>query len=78
MEQAPFQKIVDVVEAHYLADIRNRMMNSIHGTVAGVLMHLQENYGQLMLHELLEWEDIVNEKNYNQRDPITNVFFAVN
>ena len=30
-----------------------------------------------MLHELLEWEDIVKETNHNPRDPIATVFSAV-
>ena len=30
-----------------------------------------------MLHELLEWGDIVKEKNYNPRNPIATVFSAV-
>ena len=37
-------------------------------------MHLQDNYGQLMPHELLESEDIVKKMIYNLRNPITTVF----
>ena len=59
VEQALTQQIVSTVKEAYLADIGNRTMNSTNNTVAGVLMHLQENYGQLMPHELLEWEDTV-------------------
>ena len=77
LEQALMQQIVGKAEEVYLADIRNRTMNFISSNVAGVLMHLQENYGQLMPHELLEWEDIIKKTNYNPRDPITTVFSAV-
>ena len=49
----------------------------INDTVAGILTHLQENYGQLMPHELLEQEDIVKKTNYNPRDPIATIFSAV-
>ena len=45
--------------------------------MASVLTHLQENYGQLMPHELLEREDIVRETIYNQSNQITTVFSVV-
>ena len=77
VEQALVQQISITVKEAYLADIRNRTTNSINNTVVGVLTHLQENYGQLMPHELLEKEDIVKKKNYNPRDPIAAVFSAV-
>ena len=53
-EQSLMQQIVGTLEEAYLADIRNRTMNSINNTVAGVIMNLQDNYGQLMPHKLLE------------------------
>ena len=56
LEQALVQKIIGTVEASHLADIRNRTTNSINNTVAVVLTHMQENYGQLIPHELLEQE----------------------
>ena len=59
-----------------MADIRNRTTNSINDTAEVVLMHIQENYSQLMPHELLEQEDIVNEMIYNPHDPIVTVFYA--
>ena len=58
-------------------DIRNSTTNSNHDTVAGVLMHLQDNYGQLMTNALLEREDIVNKIICNPHDPISTVFSAV-
>ena len=45
--------------------------------MADVLAHLQDNYGQLMLHKLLELEDIVKKTIYNLRNPIATVFSAV-
>ena len=77
VEQALVQKIVGTVEASYLLDLHNRTTNSINDTVAGILTHLKKNYGQLMLHDLLEREDIAKKKIYNPRDPITTVFSSV-
>ena len=54
VEQAIAQQIVGPVEESFLPDIRNRTTKSINDTVTGLLMHLQENYGQLMPYELLE------------------------
>ena len=52
-------------------------MNSINDTMAGVLMHLQENYGQLMPHEILEQEDIFKKTNYNLHGLIVTVLLEV-
>ena len=71
------QKIVGTVEEENLVDIHNRTKNLIKDTVAGELTHLQEKYGQLMPHEILEREDIVNKTNYNPHDPIATVLSAV-
>ena len=71
------QKIFGTVEEAYLADICNSTTNLINNTVAGVLTHLQENYSQLMPHELLEQEEIFEKTNYKLRDPIATVFSAV-
>ena len=76
-EQALLQQIVGTVEKVYLADIWNRNTNSINDTVAGVLTHLQDNCGQLIMHELLEREDIVKNTIYNPCNPIATVFYAV-
>ena len=61
MEQDLVQQIVVTIEEAYLADIRNRTTSSINDTIEGVLMHLQENYDQLMPYELLEREEIVKK-----------------
>ena len=74
LEKSLVQQIVGTVEVDYLADIHNSTTNSINDTVAGVLTHLQENYSQLMLHELLECEDIVKKMVYNPCNPIATVF----
>ena len=60
-----------------MVDIRNKTTNSINYTVVGLLMHLQENYVQLMSHKLLERENIVKETIYNLRNPIATVLSAV-
>ena len=76
-EQDLVQQILGTVGESYLVDIRNRTMNSINNTVAGVLTHLQENNGQLILHELFEQEGIVKKTIYNPGDPIVTVLSAV-
>ena len=70
VEQALVQQIVGTLKESYLADICNRNTNSINNTVAGVLTHLQDNYGQLMPYELFEQEYIVKKTIYNPRDPL--------
>ena len=55
-EQALVQKITSMDKEAYLMDILNRKTSSINNTVADVLNHLQDNYGQLMPHEFLELE----------------------
>ena len=77
VEQALVQKIVGTAEADYLADIRNRTTNSINNTVAGILTHLKEKYGQLIPHELLEREDTAKKTIYNPRKTIVTVFSSV-
>ena len=77
MEQALVQKIVCTGKVAYLAYILNRTKNSKNYTVVGLLTHLQENYGQLMPHELLEWEDVYKKTIYNLREPIAAVFLTV-
>ena len=54
VEESLVQQILGTVEEAYLVDIRNKITNSINDTVAGVLTHLQDNYVQLMPHDLLE------------------------
>ena len=77
VEQSIVQIIVGMVDADYLADTYNRETKSINDSVAGVLTHLEENYGQLMPHKLLEREDIVKKIIYNPCDPIATVFSSV-
>ena len=62
VEQVLVQQIVGTAKEAYLADIRNRTTNFINNTVVSVLKHLQEKYGQLIPHELLDWEEIVSER----------------
>ena len=76
-EQALVQQIVGTANKAYMVDIRNRTTKFINDTVSGVLTHMQENYGQLMPHNLLEQEDIVKKTIFNPRDPIATVFSPV-
>ena len=77
VEQALLQQIVGTVKEIYQADIRNMTTNYINDTAAGVLTHIQDNYGQLMPNKLLEWEGIFKKTIYNPRDPIATMFSAV-
>ena len=45
VEQALVQQIIGTVEEEYLANILNRTTKYINNTLAGVLTHLQNNYG---------------------------------
>ena len=65
VEQALVQNIVSAVKEAYLADIHNCTTNYINDIVADVLTHLQDNYGQLMPHELLKREDVIKKTIYN-------------
>ena len=56
------QKIINSLEEAYLLDIRNRISNSITVKIAELLTHLWENYGQLIPRELLEREEMTNNK----------------
>ena len=62
VEQALVKKQIDTVEEAYLVDIRNRATNSTNNTVVDVLNHLKDNYGQLILHKLLEPKDVIKKK----------------
>ena len=65
VEKALVYQIISTVEELYLADIRNCTTNYINDTNVEMLNRLQENYSQLMPHELLEPKDIVNKTIYN-------------
>ena len=60
-----------------LADFYNHTTNSINKDSADVLTHLQDNYGKMMPHELLERKYIVKKRIYNPGDPTATVFSAV-
>ena len=77
VEQALVQKYFATVEENYLADIRNRTTNSINDIAAVMMNHLQDIYGQLMLHDLLKRKNAVKKTIYNPQDPIATVFSAV-
>ena len=53
------------VEEAYLVDIRNRTNKPINNTMLDVLTCLQDNYVQLMPHNILERKDIVKKTIYN-------------
>ena len=54
VEQDLIQQIVSTVEGAYLTDIHNSTTNPINNTGADVLTHVQEQYGKLMTHKILD------------------------
>ena len=58
------QQIVATVKEAYLADIHNHTTDSINNTMADIITHLQEKYGQLMPHEFFERKGIVKKMTY--------------
>ena len=76
-EQSLVQQIVATVKEAYLVDIRNRIIISINNTMTDVLNHLQDNYGQLILHELPYHKEIVNKMIYSFQDPIVTLLYAL-
>ena len=77
VDQALAPNIVSTVEEAYLTDIRNRTTNPINDNVANLLTNLQENYGQLMSHELLEHKGTVKKTNHHSHEPIASVFSII-
>ena len=75
-KQALIQHIIDTVGEEYLVDIPNYMTNPINNTVVDILNHLQENYNQVIPHELLERKDIVKNKMYHSQDLIRGLLFC--
>ena len=71
------QQTVTTVDEEYLTDILNCITNSVNDTVDDVFTRLQDNYSQLMPHEIFENEGIFNKMMYHPRDPIANVFSTV-
>ena len=53
-EQVLAQQMFSWVQEVYLADNHNHPTNSINNTITNVLTRLQENYGQLMPHDILK------------------------
>ena len=77
VKQSLVQHIVSKFEEAYLTNIRNRTTNLINDTVSDLLPYLQDNYRQLMPHELLKCKVIVKKMSYHLRELITTVFSAV-
>ena len=76
LEQAFMQQIVSTVEEAYFADIWNRATKSINNTMADVLTHLQDNFGQFMPHKIPGRKYIVKKTIYHPRKSIATVFSA--
>ena len=70
-------QIVATFKEAYLTDIPNWKTNLINDTVEDRLTHLQDNYGQLIPHKLLERKDIIKNMTYHSQDSIATVFSAV-
>ena len=77
VEQALVHKIIYTSEEAHLVDICNRTTNYIYNTVTDVLTHLQDNYVQLMPHELLERKYIIKKAIFNPQYPISTLFSTI-
>ena len=55
----------------------NSTTNFINNTVVGMLTRLQDKYGKLMPHKILERKDIVKNTTCNPQYPLTTIFSAV-
>ena len=71
------ENIVGTFKEAYLEDILNCKTKSINDTVEEVLIHLQENYGQLISYKLIEHNDIVKKTTYHFWYPIATVFSVI-
>ena len=77
VQQALVQQIFSTAEEAYLTDILNRTTNLINDTISNFLTHLQDNYSQLMPHELFKRKDTVKKTSYNSFEPISSIFYAI-
>jgi len=77
VEKALIQQIIESVEAPYLAAIRDRVSNSLTGTVQQILDNLQTSYGQISPQMLEDHKQELRNLSYNPRLPIDVVFNAV-
>ena len=77
VEQYLVQQIVATFEEAYLTDICKQMTKPTKNTIKDMLIHLQDKYGQLIPHKLLEREDIVKKATYHPQDPKATVFSSV-
>ena len=77
VEKALIQQIIKSVEAPYLAAIRDRVSNSLTGTVQQILEYLQTAYGRVSPQKLEDREAELRAMTYNPRLPIDIVFNAV-
>jgi len=77
VEKALIQQIIKSVEAPYLAAIRDRVSNSLTGTVQQILDYLQTAYSRVSPQMLEDREQELRNLTYNPRLPIDVVFNAV-
>jgi hypothetical protein len=71
------QQIVKAVEAPYLAALRDRIGNSLRGTINQIIEHLQTVYGRVLPQMLEDCKQELRTMTYNARYPIDMVFNAV-
>jgi hypothetical protein len=76
-EKALIQQIVKAVEAPYLAALRDRIGNSLRGTINQIIEHLQTVYGRVLPQMLEDCKQELRTMTYNARYPIDMVFNAV-
>ena len=78
VEAALRKQIVQAVESKYLKVIRNQHTNAITMTVSDILYtHLFPSYGLVTAEKLMQEQRAVEDYMYDPRDPITDVYTAI-
>ena len=77
IEKALTQQNVQAIAAPYLSSIRDRITNSLRGSVYKILTHLQDVYGRVSPQMLEDRDNELCSMVYNTQLPIDIVFNAV-
>ena len=78
VEAALRKQIVQAIDSKYLKAIRNQHTNAITMTVSDVLYtHLFPSYGLVTAEKLMHEQRAVEDFMYDPRDPITDIYTAI-
>ena len=77
VENALKQQIVAAVEPQYLQAMRDPVTGKLKGTIAEMIKHLLDVYGQVTPQTLFEQEQKVQQMIYDPQHPIDGVYTAI-